>query len=284
MAATVAVAIGESGSNHRSRDDSRPPIRIDTLLGQHVFLEIVMSKVFVAGGTGQTGHLLIQQLLKRGHHVVTVVRSISRLRELMGDFDEAACTMTEGNLLDLTDQQLIAQVDGCHAIASCLGHNLTLKGMYGQPRRLVTNAAERLCKAAQKSSAPKPVRFVLMSSSGVRNHRLNETHSIAERCAFALLRTLVPPHVDNEQAAEFLQTQINEGDPGIEWSIVRPDSLHDADEVTEYDLEPSPVRSPLFNSGKSSRINVAHLMAELISDDETWNRWKGKTPVLYNRD
>lgn len=261
-----------------------PSNRTEILIGEHVLLKIEMSKVFIAGATGQTGRLLMQQLIKRGHHVVTVVRSASRLREMLSEFDETTCTITEASLLDLTDEHLTAQVDGCHAIASCLGHNLTLKGMFGQPRRLVTDAAQRLCEAASKSSGPMPIRFVLMSSSGVSNHLLNETHSFAERCAFGLLRVLVPPHVDNEQAAEYLQSQIKEGDAAIEWSIIRPDSLHDANEVTEYDLHPSPIRSPLFDSGRSSRINVAHHMAELISDDETWNRWKGKMPVLYNRD
>ena len=33
----------------------------------------------------------------------------------------------------------------------------------------------------------------------------------------------------------------------------------------------------------TSRINVAHFMADLITDSDTWNRWKGKMPVIYNK-
>ncbi len=32
----------------------------------------------------------------------------------------------------------------------------------------------------------------------------------------------------------------------------------------------------------TSRINVGHFMADLITDEEIWNRWKGQMPVIYN--
>jgi len=35
-------------------------------------------------------------------------------------------------------------VAGCDAVASCLGHNLTFKRLFGKPRRLVTDAVRRL--------------------------------------------------------------------------------------------------------------------------------------------
>ena len=53
--------------------------------------------------------------------------------------------------------------------------------------------------------------------------------------------------------------------------------------MTAYDVHPSPTRSAIFNAGKTSRINVAHLMAELVLGDEVWERWRGQMPVLYNR-
>jgi hypothetical protein len=98
-----------------------------------------------------------------------------------------------------------------------------------------------------------------------------------------LIRLLVPPHADNEQAADYLRTEIGDHDPAIEWVAVRPDTLTDETAVTDYDVHPSPVRSAIFNPGKTSRINVAHFMADLITGDATWERWKGQMPVLYNR-
>jgi hypothetical protein len=64
---------------------------------------------------------------------------------------------------------------------------------------------------------------------------------------------------------------------------VRPDSLIDEREVTEYEVYASPIRSALFNAGKTSRINVSHFMADLMTDDSLWNKWKGQMPVIYNK-
>ena len=47
---------------------------------------------------------------------------------------------------------------------------------------------------------------------------------------------------------------------------------------------PSPTRCAIFNAGKTSRINVGHFMAALITDDNTWNLWKGQMPVIYNKE
>jgi hypothetical protein len=89
--------------------------------------------------------------------------------------------------------------------------------------------------------------------------------------------------VDNEQAADYLPTQIGQDEGTIEWAAVRPDRLIDRDEVTEYEVHPSPIRSVLFDPGSTSRINIAHLMARLIAQDDTWEKWKGQMPVIYNK-
>ena len=64
---------------------------------------------------------------------------------------------------------------------------------------------------------------------------------------------------------------------------VRPVNLTNEDEVTGYELHPSPVRSAVFDAGATSRINVAHFMGELIATRDTWVEWKGKMPVLCNK-
>ncbi len=68
----------------------------------------------------------------------------------------------------------------------------------------------------------------------------------------------------------------------VEWAAVRPDTLVNEDKVTEYEVHPSPIRSALFNPGKTSRINVAHFMADLVANADTWDKWKGRMPVIYN--
>ncbi len=120
-----------------------------------------------------------------------------------------------------------------------------------------------------------------MNTTGNRNRDLEEAISFGEKCVIGLIRLLVPPHRDNEQAADYLRIQIGQQDRAIEWAAVRPDTLINEDEVTEYEVHPSPTRSAIFDAGKTSRINVGHFMAELITDDELWNRWKGQMPVIY---
>lgn len=238
-------------------------------------------KVFVAGASGATGQRLVSQLLERGQQVVAVVRSAGRLPEAIREHENIS--VVQASLLDLTDDELTELVAGCGAIASCLGHNLTFKGLYGQPRRLVTDATRRLCMAAKANRPQAPVRFVLMNTVGNRNRDLDEQVSFGERMVIGLLRVALPPQADNEQAPEYLRTVIGQNDAAVEWVAVRPDSLTNDEAVTEYTVHPSPTRSAIFGSGQTSRINVGHFMAELITDDATWNRWKGQMPVIYNK-
>jgi len=174
------------------------------------------------------------------------------------------------------------QVEGCVAVASCLGHNMSFKGIFGQPRRLVTNATRRLCQAIKANPSALPTKFVLMNSAGNSNRDLHEPMSFAQKCIIGLIRLLVPPHADNENAADYLRTKIGQNDGVVEWAVVRPDKLINEEQVTAWEIHPSPIRSAIFNSGLSSRINVGNFMADLITDDDIWNQWKGKMPVIYN--
>jgi hypothetical protein len=137
---------------------------------------------------------------------------------------------------------------------------------------------------AIKANKPaEPTRFVLMNTAGNSNRDLHEPVSFGQRCVIGLIRLLLPPHVDNEQAADYLRTRIGQNDGAIEWVVVRPDNLINKDQVTEYELHPSPTRSAIFDPGITSRINVGHFMADLITGDALWTRWKGQMPVIYNK-
>jgi len=237
--------------------------------------------VLVVGATGATGRLLVAQLLERGHNVRAVVRSPESLPDTMRRNPQL--TVIKASVLDLTNSQLAKHVRGCEAVASCLGHNLTFRGLFGPPWRLVTHAIRRLCQVIKDTESGEPVRLVLMNTTGVRNRDLDEPISFPQKIVVGLLRLLLPPHADNEAAADYLRTQIGSSDAAIDWAVVRPDGLTDEDNVTAYDLHASPIRSAIFDAGKTSRINVAHFMADLATDDLVWSEWKGQMPVIYNR-
>ncbi len=237
--------------------------------------------VLVVGATGATGRLLVRQLLESGQDVRVIVRSPDRLPEDLRNHERLSVICA--TFLDLGDLELARHVDGCDAVASCLGHNLTLRGMFGHPRRLVTDATKRLCDAIKANESAQSTKFVLMNTIANCNRDLGERLSFGDQCVIALLRLLLPMHRDNEEAADYLRTEIGQNDNAIEWAAVRPDNLIDESVVTEYEVHRSPVRGVIFGSGKTSRINVAHFMAALIVDDATWSEWKGKMPVIYNR-
>lgn len=238
------------------------------------------SSVLVVGASGATGRLLVKQLLDRGLKVKVIVRSLAKLPEEIRSHENLS--VIQAAVLDLTDAEMAQHVQGCAAVASCLGHNLNFKGIYGHPRRLVSETTRRLSNAIKANQPDKPVRFVLMNTAGNSNRDIPERISFAQKCVIGLIRLVLPPHVDNERAADYLRAQIGQNDGTIEWVAVRPDSLTDESQVTGYEVYASPIRSALFNAGQTSRINVGHFMADLITDDDTWNRWKGKMPVIYN--
>ena len=63
--------------------------------------------------------------------------------------------------------------------------------------------------------------------------------------------------------------------------MVRPDSLTNEEKTSTYTTHPSPTHT-LFKPAKTSRINVAHFISELISQKSLWSEWKGQMPVIYN--
>lgn len=237
--------------------------------------------ILVVGASGATGQLLVEQLLNRGESVKVIVRSPDKLSEVLKNHDHLS--VIHGSVLDLNDDEIRRHVKGCAAVASCLGHNLSWKGIYGHPRRLVTDATRRLCNAIKANKAEEPSKFVLMNTAGNSNRDLREPISLGQVCLIGLIRLLLPPHMDNEKAADYLRASIGQDDKAIQWVVVRPDTLINENQVTKYEAHPSPTRSAIFNPGKTSRINVAHFMAELIADDAAWRRWKGQMPVIYNK-
>lgn len=237
--------------------------------------------VLVVGATGATGKMLVGQLLNRKQTVRVIVRDADKLSEAYKS--DPNLTITIGSPLELSESELAELVDGCDAVASCLGHNLTLKGLFGKPKKLVTDATKKLCNAIRSVDAKRPVKFVLMNTTGNQNRDIAEKYSIPEAIVMGLLRLLLPPQVDNEQAADYLRTQIGQNDSAIEWVAVRPDTLVDEEDLTDYELHASPTSSPIFRPGKTSRINVGCFMAELATNDGLWNTWKGQMPVIYNK-
>lgn len=234
----------------------------------------------IVGASGATGRQLVEQLLKKEQRLKLIVRSIDNLPESWKNNDSV--TIIQASVLNIGGDYMAKQLNDCQSVALCLGHNINFKGIYGQPRRLVLDTVNNICIAIKKNAPNKPVKFVLMNTTGNQNRDLNESISISQKVVLGLIRLLLPPHVDNEKAADYLRTMIGQKNKYIEWVAVRPDNLINEDKVTKYEEYPSPIRSAIFDAGTTSRINVANFMSELITDNKLWNKWKGQMPVIYN--
>ena len=151
--------------------------------------------VLVVGANGATGKLLVEQLLQRGCQVKILVRAMSSFPESIKNNEDV--TIVQASISDLADSEIVQLVDGCDAVASCLGHNLSFKGLFGKPRRLVTDTTRRLCNALKASAPETSTKFVLMNTTANSNRDLSEKISFAQHCVIWLLRLLLPPHVDN---------------------------------------------------------------------------------------
>jgi putative NADH-flavin reductase len=237
-------------------------------------------KVFIAGASGATGRLLVARLLQTGHQVIALVRSNENLpTELQ---PHPSLTLEVGSILDIPDSKLTEMLVNCDSVACCLGHNLSLRGIFGPPHRLVRDAVQRMCECISRIAATHHIRFVLMNTAGNSNRDLDEKISRMQKLVISLIRHAVPPHANNEQAADYLRVVIGRKHERIEWTVVRPDSLIDETCVSKYEAFPSPTRSAIFDPGKTSRINVAHFMSQLLTDDTCWQKWCGQMPVMYN--
>jgi len=235
----------------------------------------------IVGATGATGKQLVEQLLSTGQKVKVIVRPSANISDTWKNNNKIS--IIKANISEISANEMMNYLIDCQSVASCLGHNITLKGIFGKPRKLVTDAVKLLCIAIQKNSPDKPIRFVLMNTTANRNRDLNEPISIVEKLVMGLIRFFVPPQSDNEKAADFLRVNIGKKNKLIEWVAVRPDTLIDEENVTEYELFASPIRSAFSNPGKTSRINVGNFMSRLIIETDLWNEWKGQMPVIYNK-
>ena len=109
---------------------------------------------------------------------------------------------------------------------------------------------------------------------------LDTRRGLFEKTFLWVLRAVLPPADDNQQAATFLCDDIGTKNPFVQWAVVRPDTLQEGD-ASEYTLHEGLVSS-LFAPDDTNMENVAHVMCELLKNPKVWEDWKGKLPVIIN--
>lgn len=235
-------------------------------------------KVLVIGASGATGKLVIQNALKRENKVKAIYRESSIIPNNFAD--NQYIEIVKGNITEFSMEQLNNLIMDCDAVICCLGHNLSFKGIFLPPYKLVFGTVINIFDIMRSRNLNK--KFILMNTTGYTNSKIGEKNTFGENFILSLLKIFLPPHRDNMLAADFLINKIGK-DSNMEWVAVRPDSLIDESFESEYEVLDQKKTSPIFNPGKTSRINVSHFMVDLLTNNDLWNKWKFKTPVIYNK-
>ena len=236
-------------------------------------------KVLVLGANGATGYNVVTQLLKQGFEVKALTRNVEKFNSIK---HSKHIEVIKASILEIDNQNLKQYLNDVDAVISCLGHNITLKGIFAKPYTLVADSLIRIVSIINEISSNKTIKIILMNTTACKNKLQNEKFNKKENFVMKIMRFLLPPQRDNELAINYLIDKIGISNKHIEWIAVRPDTLINEADVSEYTVHPSPLRSPIFDAGKTSRINVADFMVSLLKDKELWEKWKYKTPVIYN--
>jgi len=254
-----------------------------------------MPRFLVVGATGMTGRHVVRMLLEKDCSVRVIVRREGILEK------HENLEIVKAVLLDLSDSDLDLYTKDCDGIISCLGHVMSFSGIWGHPRDLVTKATKRLCEALQRSNDVESKsdtnlngvsdvkKIILMNTVGVTVNE--ERRSMFENCLLCCLRSTIPPHRDNENAISYLQSLNKDSENiastskiALEWVVVRPDTLTDSENVSPYEILPSPVTT-IMNGNDTHRINVADFIVSLALNKESlWDDWRFKFPVVMNKE
>ena len=285
--------------------------------------------VLLFGATGGCGSQVLTRLLRRGVLVTAVVRSAERLSDDVKSHDNLTVVVfpnghlfagttrkddgkDDGNALnDSFTRRLDRYVRECECVVSCLGHNLTLKGMFGRPRQLCVETVRQVCDAvarqkggrkdiasseeeqkkedenANTNTNNEPLRLIVVSTEGVsRFDGADPKRGALERALLKALYVLLPPMKDNVEVVRFLHElkETNEtSTPShrvVEFCAVRPSDMRDGEESPhEAHAE---LQNGLFDAGNTTRANVGAFIADLVTKPETWARWRNAFPHLLD--
>tara|TARA_B100000683_G_scaffold39873_1_gene35216 strand:- start:293 stop:847 length:555 start_codon:yes stop_codon:yes gene_type:complete len=175
----------------------------------------------------------------------------------------------------MDDGAFSALIDGADAVVSVLGHNITFKGMYGPPKRLCADTVSRVVAVA--SGRATPLKLIVVSTEGVDQPLGKDPpRGCGERALLSTLKCLLPPHADNMAVID----ELEKAHAKVEFCAVRPADMVDGGEVP-YECH-AVLQGSAFSGFKTHRANVGAFMADLVTDDSVWTKWKNSYPHCYD--
>ena len=197
--------------------------------------DVSQLRVAVLGATGATGRHVVSTALRRGHHVVALVRKA-------GAFAPAAGV----------DEVTWPAVDDVSGLARALaGTDVVISALGGADKGPTTVCTDGIRSAVTAMKTAGVTRLIAVSAHGVLETRDKSLYSLAVWASVA----------ERMRDKEAMEQHVTAS--GLEWTIVRPPKLSDHDAIGKYrtgtDL---PIR--LW-----SAIGRADLAAFLLDEAET---------------
>ncbi len=195
------------------------------------------------GGTGKSGSLLLERLIKEGHSVKTLVRDTKRI-----DLDSDRLSLIEGNVLDKVP------VDQC--IAGCDMAYILLGVRSNQKTTLLSEGTANIIRSMEDNGVK---RVVLLTSAGVLGR------DVSLRVRIMILRYLRHSFRDKKRQLKLLAAT------GLDWTIVRS---------TEFKMD-KPAGEIIVSHDKARRSSISIIsLIEFLYQESDSTKHLQKMPII----
>lgn len=199
--------------------------------------------ITIFGANGATGRLMVRQALDAGHEVTAVTRRPEQF-PLRG----AGLTVVGA---DVSDGAATSRaIEGADVVLSSVGVPFT--------RSVITvysTAADTITAAMARHGVK---RLALVSSTAVEPHAHAEGGFVLNR----VMQPLVTKTIGKTTYADMRVMERIVRESGLDWTIIRPSGLFDADKVTDYRVSDAPLDGVF-----TSRADLADLLVRQIVEE-----------------
>ncbi|PIG79999.1 TrkA-N domain dehydrogenase [Aspergillus arachidicola] len=217
--------------------------------------------ILIIGGSGRTGQLTIEELLRRGHQVTALVRKPSAIKQQIG------LKLVQGTPTSRDDVRAAFQTDVPDVVIVTLSAPRASDSPFAapiSPPRLMADCNANVVSAMKELGVKK---VVILQAFGVGDSWKNMN------CALQLLMkksNMIYQYEDHNHTDREVRAS------GVNFVLVRPSRLVDTD-VQDVKLWPQDGKGvPLMAS--TSRVSVARWLVDAAES----NDWDNTAPVITN--
>ncbi|XP_022089990.1 uncharacterized protein At2g34460, chloroplastic-like isoform X2 [Acanthaster planci] len=207
-------------------------------------------KFAILGATGKTGTQLVLQALDKGHEVVAVCRTPSKVT-----IQHESLQVVEGDVM--SSESMIPIFNGCDAVFSCLGSDVGLR----KQTTIYSDSMKAIIAAMHKAEVK---RLICMTSWFTNYSKSDGGPFFTEWIMKPLARLFIGRILSNMAVMEnYLISECQD----INFTIVRPPGLQDTP-VSGKDFMTEELQYVKHGGGQISRADVARFMLNALGTSD----------------